>query len=131
MPAHASRTLAPAPSAPPSRAERRLLAPARPRHRPADAGTPTELSASPAARPVKLRSVDSGFVSLVIITAYIVTNVFIAIVINGMEEVLDGVRQDRRRLSHAPASRGDILRDIRATQQALLRLEQHVQQLPD
>ena len=61
MPAHASRTLAPAPSAPPSRAERRLLAPVRPRHRPASAATPAELSASPAARPVKLRSVDSGF----------------------------------------------------------------------
>ena len=60
MPAHASRTLAPAPSAPPSRAERRLLAPVRPRHRPASAATPAELSASPAARPVKLRSVDSG-----------------------------------------------------------------------
>ena len=61
MPAHVSRTLAPARSAPPSRAERRLLAPARPRHRPASAATPAELSASPAARPVKLRSVDSGF----------------------------------------------------------------------
>ena len=60
MPAHASRTLAPAPSTPPSRAERRLLAPVRPRHRPASAATPAELSASPAARPVKLRSVDSG-----------------------------------------------------------------------
>ena len=60
MPAHASRTLAHAPSAPPSGAERRLLAPARPRHRRASAGTPAELSASPAARPVKLRSVDSG-----------------------------------------------------------------------
>ena len=55
MPAHASRTLAPARSAPPSRAERRLLAPARPRHRPADAATPAERSASPASRPVKLR----------------------------------------------------------------------------
>ncbi len=60
MPAHASRTLAPAPSAPPSGAERRLLAPARPRRRPANAGTPAELSGSPASRPVKLRSVDSG-----------------------------------------------------------------------
>ena len=47
MPAHASRTLAPASSAPPSRAERRLLAPARPRHRPANAGTPPN---SPAAQ---------------------------------------------------------------------------------
>ena len=61
MPAHASRTLAPAPSAPPSGPERRLLAPVRPRRRPASAATPAELSASPAARPVKLRSVDSGF----------------------------------------------------------------------
>ena len=60
MPAHASRTLAPAPSTPPSRAERRLLAPVRPRHRRASAATPAERSASPAARPVKLRSVDSG-----------------------------------------------------------------------
>ncbi len=47
MPAHASRTLAPASSAPPSRAERRLLAPARPRHRPANAGMPPN---SPAAQ---------------------------------------------------------------------------------
>ena len=45
MPAHASRTLAPAPSAPPSRTERRLLAPVRPRHRPASAATPAELPA--------------------------------------------------------------------------------------
>ena len=60
MPAHASRTLAPAPSAPPSGAERRLLAPARPRRRPANADTPVELSGSPAPRLVKLRSVDSS-----------------------------------------------------------------------
>ncbi len=61
MPAHASRTLAPAPSAPPSGAERRLLAPARPRRRPANADTPVELSGSPAPRLVKLRSVDSSY----------------------------------------------------------------------
>ena len=64
MPARAARTLAPAPSAPPSGAERGLLAPARPRHRPANAGAPAELSASPAARPVKPRSVpgrDAGY----------------------------------------------------------------------
>ena len=53
MPAHASRSRAPAPSAPPSRA-------CSLRHRPANAGTPAELSASPASRPLKLRSVDSG-----------------------------------------------------------------------
>ena len=44
MPAHASRTLATAPSAPPSRA-------CSLRHRPANAGTPAELSASPASPP--------------------------------------------------------------------------------
>ena len=71
------------------------------------------------------------FVSFVIITAYIVTNVFIAVVINSLEEVLAGARQDRRRLSHAPASKEEILRDLRSTQQALRRLEQRVQQLPD
>ena len=47
-PAHASRTLATAPSAPPSRA-------CSLRHRPANAGTLTKLSGSPASRPVKLR----------------------------------------------------------------------------
>ena len=71
------------------------------------------------------------FVSFVIITAYIVTNVFIAVVINSLDEVLAGGRQDRRRLSHAPASKEEILRDLRSTQQALRRLEQRVQQLPD
>ena len=60
MPAHAPRTRASAPSAPPSGPERRLLAPARPRHRPANAGTPAKLSGSPASRPVMLRSVDPG-----------------------------------------------------------------------
>ena len=57
MPAHASRTLATAPSAPPSRA-------CSLRHRPANAGTPAELSASPASRPVKLRSVYSGLLTV-------------------------------------------------------------------
>ena len=63
MPAHASRSRAPAPSAPPSGPERRLLAPARPRHRPANAGTPAKLSGSPASRPVMLRSVDPGLLA--------------------------------------------------------------------
>ena len=49
MPAHASRTLAPSLSAP-------ELSDGSSPHRPANAGTPAELSASPASRPVKLRS---------------------------------------------------------------------------
>ena len=58
MPAHASRSPAPAPSVPPSRA-------CSLRHRPANAGTPAKLSGSPASRPVKLRSVDSGLARLI------------------------------------------------------------------
>ena len=71
------------------------------------------------------------FVSFVIITAYIVTNVFVAVVINSLDEVLEGVRQDRRRMPQAPASKEGILRELHSTQQALRRLEQRVQQLPD
>ena len=56
MPAHASRSPAPAPSAPPSRA-------CSLRHRPANAGTPAKLSGSPASRPLKLRSVYPGLAS--------------------------------------------------------------------
>ena len=53
MPAHASRTLAPAPSVPPS--DRSSL-----RHRLANADTPARLSGSPASRPVTPRSVYPG-----------------------------------------------------------------------
>ena len=53
MPAHASRSPAPAPSVLPSRA-------CSLRHRPANTDTPAELSGIPASRPLKPRSVYSG-----------------------------------------------------------------------
>ena len=97
MPAHASRTLAPAPSAPPSGAERRLLAPARPRHRPADAGTPAELSASPATRPVKLRSVDSGEGRLVVGEAeMLAAGARLAHLASELDQLLDDLRRLNR-----------------------------------
>ena len=71
------------------------------------------------------------FVSFVIITAYIVTNIFIAVVINSLDEVLDSAREERRRPSQAPASREDVLQELRLTQQALYHLEQRVQAAPD
>ena len=71
------------------------------------------------------------FISFIIITVYIVTNVFVAVIISSMDDVLEGVKQDRRRQPLAPASKEEILQDLRSTQQALRRLEERVQQLPD
>ena len=67
------------------------------------------------------------FFSFVIISAFVVTNVFIAIVIRN----LDDDRQERLRMLEAPASREEILRELRSTQQALLRLEERLQVFPD
>ena len=67
------------------------------------------------------------FVSFVIISAYLVTNVFIAVVIRNLEQSM----QERQQASAAPASREEILRELRSTQQSLRRLEERLQQLPD
>ncbi len=67
------------------------------------------------------------FVSFVIFSAYIVTNLFIAVVIRNLDEA----RQERPQPSKTPASREEILRELRSTQQALHRLEERLQQLPD
>ncbi len=67
------------------------------------------------------------FVSFVIISAYIATNLFIAIVIKNMDEAT----QERRRPLETPPSREELLRELRSTQQSLLRLEERLQKLPD
>ena len=67
------------------------------------------------------------FVSFVILSAFVVANVFIAIVINN----LDDERQERLRTLETPASREEILRELRSTQQAFQRLEERLQQLPE
>ena len=67
------------------------------------------------------------FVSFVIISAYLVTNVFIAVVIRNLEQSM----QERQQTAAAPASREEILRELRSTQQSLRRLEERLQQLPD
>ena len=67
------------------------------------------------------------FVSFVIFTAYIVTNLFIAVVIRNLDEA----RQERPQPLDTPASREEILRELRSTKQALDRLEERLQQLPD
>ena len=67
------------------------------------------------------------FVSFVIVSSFIVVNLFIAIVTRNLDEAM----QERPRPVKAPASREEILRELRSTQQALHRLEERLQQLPD
>ena len=67
------------------------------------------------------------FVSFVIISAFIVTNLFIAIVIRNLDEA----REERLRPLETPTSREELLRELRSTQQALRRLEEHMQKFPD
>ena len=67
------------------------------------------------------------FVSFVIVSSFIVVNLFIAIVIRNLDEAM----QERPRPVKAPASREEILRELRSTQQALHHLEERLQQLPD
>ena len=59
------------------------------------------------------------FVSFVIIGTFVVINLFIAIIINNLDEA----KLDRLRDIETPVSREELLREIRATQDALVRLE--------
>ena len=67
------------------------------------------------------------FVSFVIISAYIVTNLFIAIVIRNLDEA----RQERLRPLETTTSREELLRELRSTQQAFRRLEERLHRFPD
>lgn len=69
------------------------------------------------------------FISFVIISAFIIANLFIAVVIKNLEEVM----RDRRRPRplETPASREETLRELRSVRQSLYRLEQRLQQFPD
>lgn len=69
------------------------------------------------------------FVSFVIISAFIVANLFIAVVISNLEEVMRERRQPRP--AETPASRVETLRELRAARQTLDRLEERLQQLPE
>ena len=67
------------------------------------------------------------FVSFVIISAFIVVNLFIAIVIKNLDDAM----QERSRPVRSVASREEILQEVRSTQQTLRRLEERLAQLPD
>ncbi len=62
------------------------------------------------------------FVSFVVIGTFVVFNLFIAIIINNLDEA----KLERLRELESPPSREELLREIRATQDALDRLERRM-----
>ena len=62
------------------------------------------------------------FVSFVVVGTFVVINMFIAIIINS----LDDAKTERMREMNHPASREELLREIRATQDTLRRLERRI-----
>jgi len=63
------------------------------------------------------------FVSFVVLGTFVVVNLFIAVVINNLEEA----KVERLRELEPPVSREEILRDLRSTQKALRRLEERLE----
>ena len=62
------------------------------------------------------------FVSFVVLGTFVVINMFIAIIINNLDEA----KSERLRDLEGPASREELLREIRATQATLQRLEHRI-----
>ena len=62
------------------------------------------------------------FVSFVVLGTFVVINLFIAIIINNLDEA----KVERLRELDGPVSRDELLREIRATQAALQRLERRL-----
>ena len=65
------------------------------------------------------------FVSFVIVGTFVVVNLFIAVVINN----LDRAKEDSLRDLESPVSRDELLRELRATQDSLRRLETRISDL--
>ena len=67
------------------------------------------------------------FVSFATISAFVVANIFVAIIL----ENWDKARAVRPEPSETPALKEEILQELHSTRQALHRLEERLQQLPD
>ncbi len=65
----------------------------------------------------------SYFVSFVVIGTFVVINLFIAVVINSLDEA----RQDRLRELQAPPTHDELLRELARTRAALARLEERLE----
>ena len=62
------------------------------------------------------------FVSFVVVGTFVVINLFIAVVLNNLEQA----KAERLQQLQSPASREEILRELRNTQEALRRLERRL-----
>ena len=67
------------------------------------------------------------FVSYVVIGTFVVINLFIAIIVNNLDEA----KLDRLRDLQRPVSRDELLKELRATQEALQRLESRIKNSED
>lgn len=67
------------------------------------------------------------FVSFVVVGTFVVINLFIAVVLNNLEEA----KLERLETLQQPASKEDIIRELRQTQNALKSLQQKLSQLPE
>jgi voltage-gated sodium channel len=65
------------------------------------------------------------FVSFVVMGTFVVVNLFIAVVINNLDEA----KAERLREMQTPPNREEILQELRTTQQALIRLERQLSNL--
>jgi voltage-gated sodium channel len=65
------------------------------------------------------------FVSFVVMGTFVVVNLFIAVVLNNLDEA----KAERLREIETPPHRDEILRELRTTQRALQRLERQLAQL--
>ncbi|MBL1274507.1 MAG: ion transporter [Ectothiorhodospiraceae bacterium] len=63
------------------------------------------------------------FISFVVLGTFVVINLFIAVVLNNLEEA----KQEQLDALRAPASKDEILRELRQTQEALQRLQQKLE----
>ena len=67
------------------------------------------------------------FVSFVIFTTFIGANLFIAVVVNTMDEA----KRERLQALEVPTSREELLQELRTTQQSLRRVEEALQRAPE
>jgi voltage-gated sodium channel len=63
------------------------------------------------------------FVSFVVVGTFVVINLFIAVVLNNLDEA----KQEQLAAIQGPASKEEILKELRQTQQALARLESRLE----
>ena len=66
------------------------------------------------------------FVTFVVLATFVVINLFIAVVINNLDEA----KKKRLEELERPQSRDLLLRELRATQQSLRRLEEQLERHP-